>query len=207
MLRLGKKYLIENIRLTAVVQLRRCFPTTLNDLNNDLVLYDKVCTGSCATMVELLNVAHETDWQTIMPFALYSCTLGAEEVFSGAQGEDGMVVVLLPDLQKRLIVGRERLQLKQMDGIYGWAKSLDDSKATFKCNRAKNQCLVSLLGQSIAVAPFFDPWQPSWEAVLCSACIRYRKIIHKSSREALWKDLPAIWNLPPWGQLSGGEQA
>lgn len=72
------------------------------------------------------------------------------------------------------------------------------------CAQAKVEHLAGLRSQKFEDANYFPRWKIRWGKGLCSACIEEAKTIHERSRRALWDELPSIWGLPPWDELTKG---
>lgn len=207
MLRLGKKYFIDDMQFAAANQLRRCFPTTLRAFDESPPVGQVYAGSAIDSMVQLLNVAQDTGLWSIMPAALYMSDLTVEEVFEGVDLDDGSTLLLHPDLQKRLLVGRDRLRSKQADGIYSWTRTnVAGCQDQAKCGSAKQARLLKLTNISLEDAAYFMPWNARWGEGLCSTCIEDAMVTSEVSREGLWEELPSIWGLPPWNQLRANDR-
>lgn len=206
MLRLGKKYLIDRMRIAATNQLRRRFPSNLDEVM-DLSRKGKVYRGD-PEKIELLNLAHETGELAIMPLAFLTCRISAEDIFRGLERKDGTIVKLVPENQERLIVGRARLRQQELmkAGIFAWAYArAENCTAPMKCSSARSEHLISLVTQPAENTKYLPKWKPQWAEGLCAGCVKESKEIHERSRRALWEDIPFIWGLPSWGELMNSD--
>ena len=158
-------------------------------------------------MVELLNVAQETGLQSIMPTAFYLSDFTAEVVSDGVDLNDGSRLLLHPDLQKRLLVGRDRLLSKQAGEIHRWTKAVVvGCQDETKCRSTKQERLLKLTGLSPNDAAYFLPWSARLGKGLCLTCINHARATYEASREELWEELLSIWGLPPWEELRANDR-
>ena len=201
---MGKKYLIDHMHIRHIDQIRCCCPTTLQERDYGPEL-GTLCDNadSAETCMLLLNLAHEVGLLSVMPFALYMLGLDARGVLTGWRDhDDGTTVKLVPEIQTRLLIGRDWLLNNRVDGIYSWTMAeVDGCKAPSECRCAKRTRLLEFLDTPVEDACYLSPWEPHWEAGLCSACIKHAKATHESSREELWEKLPSVWDLPSWGEI------
>ncbi|KDQ56550.1 hypothetical protein JAAARDRAFT_207676 [Jaapia argillacea MUCL 33604] len=202
-LRLGRKYCIDDLRGDALSCLETDFPCTLKEylkFGRDWQAID----GSCGTTIEVIRLAREVDLLKILPVAFYVTSefdspMWLELAFDGKRQDDGTVVKLSSEDQARLVNGRERLVRAQAKHSFSWLDGCVPNKKA-GCRWAKAKLLRKLWYPCPQVVAL-SPWDEEWESGLCTECIAAAKHAFEEGKKQVWDELPAIFDLPPWGTL------
>ncbi|EDR01758.1 uncharacterized protein LACBIDRAFT_333017 [Laccaria bicolor S238N-H82] len=124
MLRLGKKYDMEHFLKEAVTRLQYEFPRNLSDW--DLISdqpFSKLAQSGDSMSLDIIILAQEAGIQSILPLAyLFFFNNGdsMEKVYSTYEMEYGTTATAPPDVQKILVLGREKLLRGTVCNTYGW---------------------------------------------------------------------------------------
>lgn len=105
---------------------------------------------------------------------------------------------------KAYAIGFEFLMEKQTELTFGWLHNTiaHHGGQSRTCTTASKQALQArLFPINKPTCRALDPWDESWNAVLCSGCIQQAKQMHREGREEIWAELPQIFGLPGWNEL------
>lgn len=129
LLRLGTKYDIDNLRSLALLYFTSHWPDTLPGYI--VKPFDKsyTYTDHPDDIIELVNLALETNCLVILPAAYYSSYLSTDELFTSDPP-------LSPENIRRIVTGRERLRQQEQSGIWSWMAEQDVHGCTSptRCN-------------------------------------------------------------------------
>lgn len=200
MMRMGKKFQMDRLERIAVRTLTAQFPSTLPEWDLLPVGAASLRVGLC-DLVDVLNLAHETGLQIVLPTAFYCANLTVDEVFGGVARRDGSIAVLAVENQRRLLGGRGRLQEQSRGGVWGWVESADKVCATSACQSDRRDTFMEVLRRGINAVDLLEPWADSVWTELCCECKEYGKTTHEGARREFWETLPTLWGLPEWGEL------
>ncbi|KAF7370389.1 BTB domain-containing protein [Mycena sanguinolenta] len=207
-IRLGRKYDFKDLLDSAVARIMSEFPATLKEYDTLIQL------GGCMTIdrhrgwtIDSISLASENNILSALPCAYYRALNqnGLGTLFDGIPRNDGTLASLSsPDLRK-CVVAREKLLSKQMQEGYtfGWTREASgDCTELELCRLARER-----LPRAFSDKPFLDAFSTASpdclapEYKLCRACTRHAIESMAAGRRKMWEELPAIFDLPPWGEL------
>ncbi|KDQ56559.1 hypothetical protein JAAARDRAFT_131792, partial [Jaapia argillacea MUCL 33604] len=207
-LRLGRKYGIDDLREDAIAILRADFPDTLYGCLQISRDGWQAIDGRRGTEIEAIRLAREIGLLKILPVAFYFGSQYdppkvVELALHGITQDNGTVVKLSTNDQARLLNGRERLIRAQAKYSFAWLDSDDGCVASKKegCRRAKAQLLRKLWYPFPKVVALLS-WDKDWESGLCTGCIVTAKDAFEDGQMQVWDELPDIFDLLPWGELA-----
>ncbi|KZP23445.1 hypothetical protein FIBSPDRAFT_930520 [Athelia psychrophila] len=204
-LRLGRKYDFEVLRVEA---LRRIFyetPTTLEAFDKMQKWSQIQSSPQVALWPEIVQLAHEQNLQSVLPFALYMCCTGPYTSLIGPS-----IITRTYNMDD----GRQfRFRRTTRSGnytTYAWLKSDDPYESceqTLACafrrthflrqhffNHNGHQGLATWEGCTGSRDPDFG-------LRVCEYCEQVAYGIHADGRRSFWEGIPKTLNLPPWEEL------
>ncbi|KAK7036050.1 hypothetical protein R3P38DRAFT_2910369 [Favolaschia claudopus] len=214
-LRLSHKYEVQFIERRALLHISSVFPTTLSDL--DSILDNEsdsnaLCPASwyfpdLNSRIRMVQIASEVGIPWILPRAFYTLaahyhTLGLA-LFHGAMymGED---VHLSMQDQTTFMEGYNVLCKRAVTDGIGLLTALVCPRCTQKRLDAVDRSIRQYLpGECIGDTIYMYRWTDTDWATLevCPACQDILPKTYQAARQALWDDLPGIYNLPSWDVL------
>ncbi|KII86149.1 hypothetical protein PLICRDRAFT_700275 [Plicaturopsis crispa FD-325 SS-3] len=212
-LRLATKYDVAYLRQRVISQLVEIYPPTLekwDQRSNIPPLISDAATSHFA----LVNLARETDVPSVLPAALYCCSMhGAEDIIDGIVQPDGSRSELSPADMRACLLARETFArhppmlafMADLGFIEGLIESLCEDPNT--CVKDE----ISILRSCALAERSFDlldgrvlTKDASFVHTLCDECAGAIKYDFERQRLSIWERLPALYGLPPWETLLQG---
>ena len=208
-LRLGRKYEIEHLRTEALTALSMAFPSTCDGF---LALSDNGQSSIApypALLFDVIALAREIGKLDILPAAYFSyCrSYQIDEILGGIEREDGTLSVLSAEDQKSLLRGWHAL-VDNLNGqsLYWILEDAELECGKQACDLARKTVFLNLFtcryprpDISISVSK----WDVKWEKDLCKHCRIACARLHKQGSYVKWSQLPEMFDLPDWGDLTG----
>ncbi|KAJ7773928.1 hypothetical protein B0H16DRAFT_1362853 [Mycena metata] len=199
-LSLSDKYDVPTLRDAMISILFDLYPTTLAewDARTGPLGY----TARRFDPVGVLNIAVKMNIPSILPVVMYEicCHLGLDEIV-GVQPRQ--LRILDVDYKQRCMIGSSafvearRKSLSYLRRDEGQAECEDPAA----CDAERLRWLGIDLDDENA-SPLHDGNATSWDAFgLCDTCLATAKAKWSSTRQALWDDLPNIFDLGTWKEL------
>lgn len=198
-LRLGKKYEIDSLRKEAEHRLAAHFPSSLKDwdrrssaISPSLIQYYR------GLEFDVVNLARDQNCLSILPAALYACSLfSMREILRGISIGSGKVVSLSSYDRDVCLLGRDRLISEQQGRTFRWLGTEDElCVEEIGCGSGK-----VAIGIPVLTCVALMPWESDWESFLCRTCAHGSRRIHDINRDLVWSELPSYFELPPWAEL------
>jgi len=205
-LRLGRKYEIEHLCTEALTALSMAFPSTCDGF---LALSDNgenYIAPYPALLFDVIALARQVGKLDILPAAYFSyCrSYRIDEVLGGIEREDGTLSVLSAEDQKSLLRGWHEL----VDNLAGqslyWL--LEDADLECKkqaCDLARKTFFLNLFVPCLDISVSVSKWDTKWGKDLCKYCRVACARLHKEGSYIKWSQLPEMFDLPDWGELTG----
>ena len=202
-LRLSTKYEIPYLRQRALRHLDTVVCNTLQDFDARNSKRTIPTTDSLAFLIA--DLVQEMDLPWLLPMVLYFCTLNFENIVEGYmyKGErrwmkNSQQVVCINAL-KPLILGWYQKDILS----FSYGKNVDGCKSSARCNEGRLAALegFSSLSLNNAFASFSSVFEKILRQALCNTCYIASCDAHLAAREALWEDLPGLFDLAPWETL------
>ncbi|KAJ6497663.1 hypothetical protein C8R45DRAFT_865579 [Mycena sanguinolenta] len=208
MIRLGRKYDFKSFLDSAMKRFTSQAPTTLAEYE---VLF---ATGSYPTRItsesrrfpsQFLKLAQENNILSALPVAyLHAAQLDIVSLVRSFQHHASIVADFQTDSDtlKRCLIGREILLTKQFQPGYpmGWlvqCRCPDSSCATFRKIEFRGYMEEKLVN-AFKLSKLDTA---HWEDSLCDSCYQ-DALEYNDGRKKMWEELPGIFNLPEWDQLT-----
>ncbi|KAI0087553.1 hypothetical protein BDY19DRAFT_994869 [Irpex rosettiformis] len=155
------------------------------------------------------NVAIEASATVPLPAALLLCCVSAQDFrvpYDGVTNSDGILYELVPEAKRSIFIGRPVLE-----NIALVRKSIRNFKSTQDCKSpgiCGDFCRMVASKHETRGSLFLDPFFPFFRlnrkvisGQSCEACRSGWEASNKRETEILWRDLPLIFDLPPWDVL------
>ncbi|KIJ57989.1 hypothetical protein HYDPIDRAFT_103486, partial [Hydnomerulius pinastri MD-312] len=206
-LRLGKKYGIAQLYGEAYEVVKGCYPTTLpaGSLSPRRQQPDRK-----PPKFGLINIAREVGLTSVLPVALYRCSLEPMSVvLHGFEWKGGGgYLSLSPINQKACILGRDRSG-ELLAATFKWV-TLKKPPHQRDCGEFK--CMLGMCMMALDIwtpgdpeCDPFMPWAQEWDSRFCESCLRSCKQEHKEGRAMAWAALPVIYGLGTWEEVQKNE--
>ncbi|KAF7370402.1 hypothetical protein MSAN_00671800 [Mycena sanguinolenta] len=205
LIRLGRKYEFRDFLNLAVARITSEFPTTLEEFDA-LPPYFTTITDYPGLGFDIVALADENNIASVLPGVyLYVVDGLLDELFGSIKKDDGTMAALSPIHLRRCAVGREKLLLKQLQPGYtlGWtldAVTVDGCTGRSKCRKARQMFMRQCLDGSRIWAFMRIDCLKNCE--LCTVCHDHAMEAANGGRIKMWEELPQIFNLPPWDELT-----
>ncbi|KAF8217106.1 hypothetical protein K438DRAFT_1798311 [Mycena galopus ATCC 62051] len=201
-LRLGRKYDFKYFFDLGVSRITSVFPATLEEFDTvgHTLQYDP--------LFDVTALLSQNNILSALPSAYFFCAKSASltVLFDGVKKQDGTRAFLPPVDLRRCVIGQQRLLIKQFQPGYtfGWVRERgsDDCTNPLRC-RAARDAVVKQCSDTTAIVIFTTPKTQErylWSN-FCSACARHAAKCIAAGRKKTWKELPEIFDLPPWREL------
>nr|GAT43099.1 predicted protein [Mycena chlorophos] len=203
-LRLGKKYDIPAFRKQCLERLKRQFPTTLEEYDEDIVVISRLQGTNFAEMsAHSINLARELGHFSVLPSAFYCLILQEPEVL-------GKHISLLDSVQDKLAAykGYAEMSRDYPQTPLRWLKPSEcipsaSCSTKDECELKRNRLFIELIPDPTMVAGIVDFWneEDKWEEGLCEPCVTEAKELYEKMRKECWEKLPSYFGLPSWEEL------
>ncbi|KAF7370434.1 hypothetical protein MSAN_00675100 [Mycena sanguinolenta] len=212
-IRLGRKYGLKNILNLAVARVTAVCPATLQA--HDALLN----AGSWETIewyngieFDMVTLLSENKISSALPCAYYRAVRrhSQKELFYGINKGDGTRVSLSQSDLRSCAIGQHTLFHKQFEPGYtlGWARKWEftDCTSSAVCRSSRKKILkfcTEYYGIWALVGPKWFELKPS-DVEFCVACGDHAEKSLAAGKKKIWKELPEIFDLPPWSELKNG---
>ncbi|KAJ6550764.1 hypothetical protein DFH09DRAFT_1039099 [Mycena vulgaris] len=198
-LRLSTKYDVQYLRHRALLHLSFLSPTSLKE-------YDDLCSSNTVDLrsTEILRAS------LVDSLGLTWAIPGALHPLSRLP--IAQILETVPSgLQRRCLIGREALMVSQNRESLRFLRSLrvEGCDSDDRCRSARQSFLESFI-RSDVVRPLRLLSPEGWAYIrsnTCSACFLAAQTEHNMARQAVWVQLPSIFNLPSWAELESAKTA
>lgn len=203
---MGTKYEIAQLRKEALTRLTYEFPSSLEHWDKTPSHFQLI-TNEDGILFDVVQLARQNNVLAILPAAFYAiaATHEIEEVLDGVRRWDGSLAMLSVRDQKTYVKGVWELMHISNRYNFTWLDNtfLPYEKCTTKaaCNAARSARSFELLRRSPRCG-ILEPWHETLGKDLCTFCRGVGKESHQFGREEAWLELPAVFGLPPWHELT-----
>ena len=201
-LRLSTKYEIPYLRQRALLHLDTVICNTLQD--HEARENKRTIPRTEFLAFLIADLVHEMDLPWLLPTVLYFCTPFLEHIITGYiyKGErrsmnSSQQVACIKAL-KPLI----RWHRKDILSFLYWT-DVDGCKSSAQCNEGRLKLLKRYSPSTLPnhFRSFSDEFEQVARKAFCTMCFFKSRNAHRAAREALWEDLPGLFDLPPWEAL------
>ncbi|KAJ7056264.1 hypothetical protein C8F01DRAFT_1155437, partial [Mycena amicta] len=193
--RLGRKYEIQYLFKNGVNRLTDLLPTTVERMVDYQGSNRIVISPGFLPIVALhaAALARELDLLFLLPAAL--------QILSDPLRLHWLCALEVPSLtytDVQLILKRgQRRRDAFATHVYAWLEEPVPQCTSEKCGPHKTQMALKLWkGSSLQLH-----WKPDIAPQLCKACTTAGRRAQEAGARAYWKELPALFELPPWEEL------
>ncbi|KAJ7657211.1 hypothetical protein DFH06DRAFT_990948, partial [Mycena polygramma] len=215
MWRLGTNYGFDELRDDALRRVEYIFPRSLYDFQSRYYVKEKLPDIPLNSPIhhypglifDAINLARATNLLSILPAALFRACSASEtqetvvqSILAGSKGSDERLVQM-SDVDKNLcVLATFRLLKKQWNNLYGWVHQIGRYKTcTFDCSKAPTTAMVSIGYPVCSATPFQKGYHGS--EPLCMTCQAVASVVYALAQDALWAELPAIFELLSWADI------
>ena len=155
------------------------------------------------------NIAIETSAAVLLPAALLYCCVSAHDfrvLYDGITHSDGLHYELLPEAKRAIFIGRPVLESTALT-----RKCVRNFQCTYDCKSpgiCGDFCRMIASKNETRGGLFLDPFFPFFQLnrkflnpQTCGSCRAEWEANNQRETEALWQDLPSVFDLPPWHVL------
>ncbi|TFK70398.1 hypothetical protein BDN72DRAFT_743683, partial [Pluteus cervinus] len=206
LLRLGRKYGIDQLRDDALARITYEFPHTLEKWDSRQIGSRIALNRS--TYVDCINLCRELGLFSPLPTALYGWmhylhdSKRLQEIFTGIARPDHTIAALSSGDQRLSVTALEKLLTTQWAAFAWLSADVDGCTepqrcATFRTKMKDRLCIPSpkLSGMRKSHAP------NTFTRGLCDKCATYANDGYEWGRQEIWANLPTNFGLPPWEEL------
>jgi hypothetical protein len=202
MLRMGKKYMMPGYYNSAVQQLSKDFPRTLEDWdkltpNETLLDWEGVDT----LPIDVANIAQTTGATVLLPALFCDFIITPKQAIEGVKRVNGTTAFLSVENQIAFIAGKQALVEEGMDLVLGWLhEGPDGCTGTMGCKTSRQERFIKRILEKGNFNPL-EKWDNEWSNGLCTGCFTEGKKLHDIGRQLLWDQLPSFYGLADWDAL------
>ncbi|KAJ7496919.1 hypothetical protein FB451DRAFT_1017688 [Mycena latifolia] len=208
LIHLGRKYDFRELLDSAIARLTFENPATLAEYDALLPSPDPYTPTRIVhypgVLFDILTLARENNILTVLPCAYYrALRYHSEKLFDGILRPDGSLAILAPAEQRQCALSRLKLIRAQSQPgyAYGWLlwwAPAENCPKPDECRAVRDDYLSNYLDvlRLWALTPYVE-----LEAQFCAVCKPANEEAVRAGREAMWKDLPEFFDLPPWSEL------
>jgi hypothetical protein len=206
-LRLGRKYDIQQLQAEALRRLTFEFPSTLEEFDRLGIAYtliDGDGINLATFFLTIIHIARESDCLSVLPTVLFQfCErFGVKGMIGALQQSDGTGYEMSLADQRLAVAGWHTLIEMQAKETFIWLVNNDGCSQPDVCGKIKNNILHTIWFPVPRSGMALVRWDPTWEKRCCKACMRKSKLLHNEGRQKIWDDLPNIFGLPGWEELT-----
>ncbi|KAJ7106067.1 hypothetical protein C8R43DRAFT_906353 [Mycena crocata] len=206
LIRLGRKYDFRELLDSAVERFTYENPATLKE-------YDALNVAHCYTttrivhypgiVFDMLTLAKENNILSALPCAYYRVVDLHTQLFDGISRGDGTFACLDPADHRQCVLGHSNLLRKQFDlgCTFSWVPKWPyaDCSTADKCRKSRDSFWRQFTN-NIFMSAMGTP-SHNLGKHFCSPCSEDIKELICAGREKVWKELPSLFDLPPWNEL------
>ena len=203
-LRLGRKYDIQQLQAEALRRLTFEFPSTLEEFDRLDTAYTLIDCGVDTFLLAVIHIARESDCLSVLPTALFQfCErYGVKGMIEALRQSDGTGYEMSLADQRLAVAGWHTLIEMQAKETFAWLVNNDACPQPDACGKGKNTILHTVWFPVPNSGMALMRWSSTWEKKFCKTCIRRSKLLHNEGRQKIWDELPGIFGLPGWEELT-----
>ncbi|KAJ6572752.1 hypothetical protein DFH09DRAFT_982079 [Mycena vulgaris] len=204
-LRLSTKYDVEYLRRRALLHISAVSPVSPKE--QEKLINTPNCTFDFRSRhFQRLLLVHSLSLTWALPAAMYAVSCQSVSTIIDGIVCDGIHVQLPHSLQRACLIARATLATAQSDVILRFLHTRPSPAACLSstCDLYRHTVLGSLLTLE-PPRPFgliHHRFQETVRAGLCNPCFLSADAEHRAARQNLWDSLPAMYELPPWEELT-----
>ncbi|GBE89301.1 hypothetical protein SCP_1503090 [Sparassis crispa] len=210
LVRLAQKYEIDDLREEGLAKMKSIFTDDFEAWRASSFCVSR------ADAVAAVNLARLTGTLSMLPIALYYCsTFSPSEIIRGVPRADGTVEELSAEDVGRYIDGRVGLSTVGIVGFIGlFSQTSPDCSSSLTCEGAAKCVQKNVLNLFPSRGLRYDSCLTSLanaidrlKSKMCQQCNEFLTKKDLERKCNVWERLPALFCLPPWSELRGGERA
>ena len=204
LLRLSMKYAMEGVRKVLIHTIQKHYPVELSDYAQIMNEHGTAATAAFALSPhanEVLKLFWECEVRQCLPIAFYEATIRGVNSLSSSTPK----VSLPPQILGPAIRALGLFHSKRVDHVRSMIDPIRD------CDNCKTENLISVehsllpTKNDLSLSPLRDSTlelklRVAW--TLCGTCIREVATGNTSFRRLFWDELPGMFGLPVWAELS-----
>lgn len=202
LLRLSMKYEMEGIRKLLIHHAQKHYPVEMSKYEDVMSEHGTAAHAAfilCPHPNEVLKLFWECDIKQCLPIAFYEATTRGVNSLTSSRPK----VVLPPQILTPVLKALAALNTKHMDHV---RSIMSTFRVCAKCRRGDLVAVEHRLAPTkgdLAIFPLRDPGDDSdVSKLLCEGCFELLKGQYDAFRVSLWDDLPGVFGLPAWKELS-----
>lgn len=176
--------------------------------------FSKIEQSGELALLDIIILGREAGLQSILPLAYYlffsnlNVMDPMEQVYATYETEYGTTATVPQDVQKILVLGREKLLRGTMCNTYGWLaddKCIPDAscKRPMLCAAARLKLLIEVCIPIPDINHALARWDGVQHATdLCVTCAKEAERRYRIGRDLFWSELPSCFGLPRWEDLT-----
>lgn len=196
------KYEMEGIRKLLIHNIQKYYPVEMpkyEDVMDQCGTAAHAAFTICPHPNEVLKLFWECDVKQCLPVAFYETTTRGMNSLTSPRPK----VALPPQILTPALKALATLNSKHMDHV---RSAMHTFRVCAKCRRGDLLAVEHLLAPTkgdLAISPLRNPDDDSEVfKILCRGCFELLKGQYDSFRDSLWDDLPGVFGLPAWKELS-----
>ncbi|KAK7052254.1 BTB domain-containing protein [Favolaschia claudopus] len=212
--RIGRKYDVQNLLKPVVQRLAREHPTTFENYEATTQVHRHTISWTSnqvshyeGLIFDIVTLARANNLLTLLPCAYLRVVLFCDLawILDGVTKDDGSKVTLSFQDQRACILGRQKLQQAQWEHepFASWIRSSTPAAGCKRpefCTRRLGVIYEAVVHNGMMLPPFLLVGYN----ILCTVCQPHHLRIMKDAREKMWQNLPTFFDLPPWADLKDG---
>ena len=206
-MRLSHAYQFVDILDEITTRLTRTFPSTLEDWDDedDRTRFIVTNPASRADEFALLPLARDLGLRAILPALLYQCVATTDCPLEPLlHGEP----LARADTDTCILGYRRIVELQARTRAWVTSDTIYvDCPAWPNCASRQKIPRPALCG-GMPLVHLLRAWDGQWAGEMCYTCASAARMAHEAGRREAWRQLPALFGLPPWEELlANGESA
>lgn len=202
LLRLSIKYEMEGIRKLLIHHVQKYYPVEMSKYEDVMDEHGTAAYAAftvCPHPNEVLKLFWECDIKQCLPVAFYEATTRGVNSLTSLRPK----VALPPQILTPAFKALATLNSKHVDHV---RLTMVTPRVCAKCRRADLVAVEHQLAPTksdLAIFPLRDSGDSSEVSkALCEGCFELVKGQYDTFRDSLWNDLPGVFGLPAWKELS-----
>jgi len=204
LLRLSMKYAMEGVRKVLIHSIQKHYPVEISDYERIMNEHGTAATAAFALPPhanEVLKLFWECDIKQCLPVAFYEATIRGVNSLSSSTPK----VSLPPQILGPAIRALGSFHSKRVDHVRSTLDPIRD------CDNCKTENLLTVehtllpTKNDLSLSPLRDSGlelRPGIARNLCGACAGEVTTGNTTFRHVFWAELPGMFGLPAWGELS-----